>query len=108
VLKFLCKFVNLTRSYKRKQKGIFFSEHSVVVVVVVVVVVWWDGKSVLVLVVESCSLFYNLSAMSLSVVCAVRRHSVTTYFLILVDECVHSRSFCRIFFSEQNDSDVIG
>ena len=25
----LCKLVNLTRSYKRKQKGMFFSEHSV-------------------------------------------------------------------------------
>ena len=29
MLKFLCKLVNLTKSYKRKQKGMFFSEHSV-------------------------------------------------------------------------------
>jgi len=29
MLKFLCKLVNLSRSYKRKQKGLFFSEHSV-------------------------------------------------------------------------------
>jgi len=31
MLKFLCKLVNLTRSYKRKQKGMFFSEHSLYV-----------------------------------------------------------------------------
>ena len=29
MLKFLCKLVNLARSYKRKHKGMFFSEHSV-------------------------------------------------------------------------------
>jgi len=29
MLKFLCKLVNLTRSYQRKQKGMFFSEHRV-------------------------------------------------------------------------------
>jgi len=29
MLKFLCKLVNLTRSYKRKQKKMFFSENSV-------------------------------------------------------------------------------
>jgi len=28
MLKFLRKLINLTRSYKRKQKGMFFSEHS--------------------------------------------------------------------------------
>jgi len=31
MLKFLCRLVNLTRSYKRKQKGVFFSEHSAVI-----------------------------------------------------------------------------
>ena len=29
MLKLLCILVNLTRSYKRKHKGMFFSEHSV-------------------------------------------------------------------------------
>jgi len=29
MLKFLCKLVNLTGSYKRKHKGMFFSEHTV-------------------------------------------------------------------------------
>jgi len=29
MLKCLCKLVNLTRSHKRKHKGLFFSEHSV-------------------------------------------------------------------------------
>jgi len=29
MLKFWCRLVNLTTSYKRKQKGMFFSEHSV-------------------------------------------------------------------------------
>jgi len=29
MLKFLCKLVNLTRTYKRTHKGMFFSEHSV-------------------------------------------------------------------------------
>jgi len=29
MLKFLYKLVNLTRSYKRKQKWMFFSEHSI-------------------------------------------------------------------------------
>jgi len=28
MLKFLCKLVNLTGSYKRKQKGMLFSEHN--------------------------------------------------------------------------------
>ena len=28
-LKYLCKLIDLTKSYVRKQKGVFFSEHTV-------------------------------------------------------------------------------
>jgi len=42
MLKFLCKLVNLTRSYKRKDKGMFYQSHTLFMLLLLLLVPFYS------------------------------------------------------------------